>query len=197
MMRTQMLGRFLFRTTKLIERIHGIDIFLLQLIKEFQEDFCSCFRIIHGTVMMRKDHVECLGDGIQSMPTVSGKKCSGKTQGIYRRIIRFDSQAFAILVDKRNIKRNVVSHHDGAFGKVCKTRQNLFNRCRIHDHGIRDTRQFGDFKRNRHFRIYKFGKTLYNFAVFNADRTDFNDAVFCRRKTCCLQIKNNKVRIFQ
>ena len=73
--------------------------------------------------------------------------------------------------------------------KFQKFRENLFNRRRIHHHLIRNTGKPGNFKRNRHFRIYKGTELIRNLSFFHLYRADFNNLILYRTKTRSLQIK--------
>ena len=80
-------------------------------------------------------------------------------------------------------------HHYAASGKFQKTRQDFFHRCRIHHHGIIDSRQLLDPERNRDLRIDKFTEPIRNLPFFHLYRTDFDDFIIGGTESCGFNIK--------
>ena len=99
------------------------------------------------------------------------------------------------MTDKSRIKIRIVSHQNGAFAEIHKSRQDHRNIRGIFHHSVIDARQFLDFKRNGPFRIDKFTELLRDDTILHLDGTDFDDTVIHRTESRCLNIKNYKRRI--
>ena len=84
-----------------------------------------------------------------------------------------------------------MSHHHGIFRKFQKFWENLFNGFRIHHHTVIDAGKLLYFKRNRHLRIDKYRKSIFNLSLFHPNRTNFNNPVRYRTEACGLNIKNH------
>ena len=85
-----------------------------------------------------------------------------------------------------------MGHHNTAFGKFQKFRQDIFDHFGILNHAVMNTCQFFDFKRNRPFRIDKGTIPIHNLTFFDLYRTNFDDTVIDRTEPCRLNIKDNK-----
>ena len=84
-----------------------------------------------------------------------------------------------------------MSHHNGILTEFHELRQHFFYSLFLHNHGIVDTGQLFDFKRNRHSGIDKSRKTVCDHMIFYFYGSDFYDLVALGIKTGCLNIKNN------
>ena len=81
--------------------------------------------------------------------------------------------------------------HYTTFTKFHKTRQDLFNGFRPHDHIVTDSGQFLDLKRNWYLWIDKFRKTLRDRSIFHLHGSNLDDLVFHRTETRRLQVKDH------
>ena len=133
--------------------------------------------------------------GIQLVILQTFQKASGNPQCIHIGVIIGQSQNLTIVTDKSRIKIRIVSHQNGAFAEIHKSRQDHRNIRGIFHHSVIDARQFLDFKRNGSFRINKFTELLRDDTILHLDGTDFDDTVIHRTESRCLNIKNDKRRI--
>ena len=76
--------------------------------------------------------------------------------------------------------------------KVQKLRQNRLDGLCLHHHAVIDAGQFLDFKRNRHFRVDKDRKAVYNLSLVHLHGANLYNAVCNWRKSGCLDIKYHK-----
>ena len=119
----------------------------------------------------------------------------GKTHCVQygRRILH--ALCVRVFADKTRIERGIVRDHGGIAAKRKKARQHPFNRRGVSHHRVIDSGQLLDAVGNRQFRIHKLREAVHNFSVLHLHRADFNDAVFSRRETGGLNIKDHEAVI--
>ena len=158
-----------------IQLIHIKNISFPAHFHKFLENTCRTLCIIHCSVVMIQRHTGCLCHSIQ-LETVQGrKKEPGHANCIHISKIMGYPQPVAVFNNKAHIKISIMGYHGGPFTKFQKLWQNFLDLWRFHNHCITNTGKLLDTKWDRHFRIYKGGKTVCDLSSFYQHCTDLND----------------------
>ena len=142
--------------------------------------------------MVVKNYIKSLGYGIKSMLGLQREEISRKPESIYCCIINVYSQVLTVLVDKADIKRNIMAYKNRVLTELHKLRNNHFPCRSIHYHLIIDTGELLNPVWNRNLRIDKLRESLNDLAVTYLNSTDLDNLILNRRKSCCFYIKYDK-----
>ena len=136
-------------------------------------------------------NIQGLRYGIQLKPVQAGKKLSCDSDGIQNSRFKFQSLQGSLPGNKADIKGGVVGNQGAVLTELQKLRKDYFDSGRRKHHVVIDTGQLLDFKGNGDIRIYKGAEFVCNLSVDNLDSADFNNLVFFRAESGCLNIKDH------
>ena len=154
-----------------------MDPSFLQHFHKFYKYFRCSSCIVHCPVMIFQRNIQGLCHNIQFEPGQSRQKDPGHRHRIHRSEIRLDSLTAAVLLNKTDIKRCVMSYQSCVPHKGEERRQSLFNPRCINNHGISDTGKLSDPEGNRHSGVYKGTESVCNFPFFHFHCTDLYNFV--------------------
>ncbi len=178
-----------WRTSEDIQIIHGLDIPLLQHIKELEEHLCRGLCIIYSPVVMGIDNLKFLTHSVQSKFAKLRQKYVAERHSVQNRIVEPQSQFLRILLYKSRVKWRIVCYHYVITAELHKSRYyDIIHRCILY-HVIVYGGELFYLVWDRNAWIDKLWERVNNLAVLHLDSTYLYDLIVFLWKSCRLYIK--------
>ena len=174
-----------------VQRIHGADALIRQLVDHLLIDHCKHLGIVRCTVVIELTQFEIRGQSVQLMLVQFRIDVTGHSHGIQIAIGKRDTLILRRLADKADIKSRIMGNQHPISHKRKKLGKDFLNGPLVFHHFVGDAGKADNLLRYRYTGIDKRIIYLQHLSAFGTDGTDLRDLTSLGRQTGGFDIEHH------